>query len=186
MTIDDLITAIDAGADRALSPAALRLLGPSSVPPPSRDEIEAFEAELGAPLPDDYRGFLMKSNGGYLDWYRFEGPTPDGGSWTAVVSHVGGLRDEPELSLRSARACYQGSELQIPRALLWIMGDPGGNGICLGLTGPYRGRVYFWIHDEQPDPDGWNGAVETAGNVILLTNSFADFVAGISPKDSGE
>jgi SMI1 / KNR4 family (SUKH-1) len=186
MTIDDLITAIDARAEQALPPAALRLFGPSKVQPPSRDDLEAFEAEIGTTLPDEYRQFLMRANGGYLGGYRFDGPTPDGGAWTAVVSHVGGLRDEPDLSLRAARGCYQGSELQIPRALLWIMGDPGGNGICLGLTGPYRGRVYFWVHDEQPAPDEWDGEVETAGNVILLANSFTDFVAGIAPQDPSE
>src|SRR5262245_12124285 len=162
MTIDDLITAIEATADQALPPAALRLLGPSKVPPPSQDEIEAFEAEIGTTLPDDYRQFLARTNGGYLDWYRLDRPTPEGRSWTAVVSEVGGLREESDLSLRSARSCYQGSELQIPRALLWIMGDPGGNGICIGLTGSYRGRVYFWIHDEQPDPHEWDGEIETA------------------------
>jgi hypothetical protein len=46
--------------------------------------------------------------------------------------------------------------------------------------------VYFWIHDEQPDPQEWDGEVETAGNVILLANSFTDFVAGIIPRDSGD
>ena len=185
MTIDDFIAAVEAGADKALPPAAVSLLGPSKVPPPSPSQVEAFEAEIGTTLPDDYRRFLLRTNGGNVDWYQFEGLTPEGKSWTAVVSHVGGLREEPDLSLRFARGCYQGRELQIPRALLWIMGDPGGNAICIGLTGKYRGRVYFWIHDEQPDPQEWDGEVETAGNVILLANSFTDFVAGIVPRDSG-
>jgi hypothetical protein len=183
MTIDDLITVIDATVDQALPPAALRLLGPSKVPPPSQDEIAAFEAEIGTRLPEDYRQFLMRTNGGYIDWYEFEGPTPEHGSWTTVVSRVGGLRKETDLSLRFARSCYQGGELRIPRALLWIMGDPGGNGICIGLTEKHRGRVYFWIHDEQPDLQDWDGEVETAGNVIRLANSFTEFVAGIRPKD---
>jgi hypothetical protein len=186
MTIDDLITAMEATADQALPAAALRLLGPSQVPPsPSPGQVEAFEAEIGTTLPGDYRRFLLRSNGGHIDGYQFSGPTPEGRSWTALVSHVGGLREELDLSLRFARGCYQGSELQIPRALLWIMGDPGGNGICIGLTGKHRGRVYFWIHDEQPDPAEWDGEVETAGNVILLANSFTDFVAGVGPEDPG-
>jgi hypothetical protein len=186
MTIDDLIAALDAAADQALPPAVVRLLGPGKAPPPSQDQLEAFEAEIGAALPDDYRRFLLRSNGGTLDWYEFQGPTPEGRSWTVVVSDVGGLRDEANLSLRHARSCYQGHELQIPRALLWIMGDPGGNAVCLGLTGDYRGRVYFWIHDEQPDPEEWDGGVETAGNVILLADSFTDFVAGIVPRGFGD
>jgi hypothetical protein len=186
MTIDDFIAAVDGAADQGLPPAAASLFGPSKEPPPSQAQVEAFELEIGASLPDDYRRFLLRCNGGNVDWYQFEGLNPEGRSWTAVVSHVGGLREEPDLSLRFARGCYQGHELQIPRTLLWIMGDPGGNAICIGLTGEYRGRVYFWIHDEQPDPQEWDGEVETASNVILLANSFTDFVAGIAPRDSSD
>jgi hypothetical protein len=186
MTIDDFIAAIDTAADQALPSAAVSLLGPNKVLPPSQAQVEAFEAEIGTMLPDDYRRFLLRCNGGNIDWYPFKGRTPEGKWWTAIISHVGGLREEPALSLRSARGCYQGYELQIPRALLWIMGDPGGNAICIGLTGKYRGRVYFWIHDEQPDPQEWDGEVETAGNVILLANTFTEFVAGIVPRDSDD
>jgi hypothetical protein len=183
VTIDELIAALDASADRDLPPAAVRLFGPSKVPPPSGDEIEAFEAEIGTRLPEDYRQFLSRSNGGRLDWYQFEGTTPEGGPRTAVVSRVCGLRDEPDLSLRSARGCYQGSELRIPHALLWTMEDPGGNGVCIGLTGKHRGRVYFWVHDEGPDPDAWDGQVETAGNIWPLADTFTEFVAGLRPRD---
>jgi hypothetical protein len=186
MMIDDFIAAVHEAADRSLPPAAVSLLGPSKVLPASPSQVEAFEAEIGTTLSDDYRRFLLRCNGGKVDWYQFEGLTPEGQSWTTIVSHVGGLREEPDLSLRFARSCYQDRAFQIPRALLWIMGDPGGNAICLGLTGKYCGRVYFWIHDEQPDPHEWDGEVETAGNVILLANSFTDFVAGIAPRDSGD
>jgi hypothetical protein len=186
MTIDDFIAAVEASADQALPPAVVSLLGPSKGLPPSQGQVEAFEAEIGTTLPDEYRWFLLRCNGGKVDWYRFERLTPEGKSWTAVLSDVGGLRKEPHLSLRFAHHCYQGHQIQIPRTLLWIMGGPGGNAVCIGLTGKYRGRVYFWIHDEQPDPQEWDGEVETAGNVILLANSFTDFVSGIIPRDSGD
>jgi hypothetical protein len=164
-------------------------------PPVPEEELAAFEAEIGAELPQTYRQFLARSNGGYIrGWYRFKGPTPEGRSPSAFVSDVGGLRDDPNLSLRFARGCYlaaprllqEESENKIPAALLWIIGDPGGNGICLGLTGSYRGRVYFWIHDEPPAEDQWDGTVESAANIILLANSFTDFIAGIGPKDRSE
>jgi hypothetical protein len=163
-------------------------------PPIPEEELAAFEAEIGAELPETYRQFLARSNGGYIrGWYRFKGPTPEGRSPSAFVSDVGGLRDDPNLSLRFARGCYLAppglqdeSENKIPAALLWIIGDPGGNGICLGLTGSYRGRVYFWIHDEPPAEEQWDGTVESAANIILLANSFTEFIAGIGPMDRSE
>jgi hypothetical protein len=48
------------------------------------------------------------------------------------------------------------------------------------VTGKHRGRVYFWDHEDEPDPDDWDGEVETADNISLLANSFTDFVAGLS------
>jgi hypothetical protein len=51
------------------------------------------------------------------------------------------------------------------------------------IPGEHRGRVYFWDHENEPDLDEWDGAVETAGNVRLLANSFTDFVAGLRGLD---
>jgi hypothetical protein len=176
MTIDELIAVLDATAEQALPPAALRLLGPSKVPPPSQDAMAAFEAESGATLPDDYRWFLLQSNGGCLrGHYCFENEAA-----FVRVNSVGGLQGAH--SLRAARACYQGHPVRIPRALLWIMDDLGGNAVCLGLSGQHRGRVYFWDHDEEPDPDEWHGEVETAGNIRLLAESFTQFVAGLRER----
>ena len=127
-------------------------------------------------LPDDYRRFLLRSNGGSLrGHYCFEN-----GAAFVWVNSVGGLQGAH--SLRAARACYQGHSVRIPRALLWIMDDLGGNAVCLGLTGKHRGRVYFWDHDEEPDPDQWDGEVETAGNIRLLADSFTEFVAGLRER----
>jgi SMI1 / KNR4 family (SUKH-1) len=156
-------------------------------PPAPPEQLEAFEAELGGRLPDDYRKFLIRTNGGFVrGWYRFKGRTPRGEIRSAYVHHICGFHEEWHLSLRFNRVCSLDRESGFPHALLWIMDDPGGNGICIGLTGGLRGKVYFWIHDELPDPEEWDGTVETAGNVILLTDSFADFVAGIGPREDGD
>jgi hypothetical protein len=174
MTIDELIDAMDAEAAQALPPAAARLFGPEKIAPASPDEVAAFEAEIGATLPDDYRQFLLRSNGGSLgDKYEVV-------EQYVVIGSVGGFREG--YSLRSARACYQGTPVRIPRALVWIMDDPGGNAICLGLTGEHRGKVYFWDHDEEPYPPEWDGQVETAGNIQLLANSFTKFVASLTRR----
>src|SRR5262249_50798587 len=133
--------------------------------------------------------------GSIPEWnrYRYKGPSPDGPIRYAVVSEVGGLRAEPDYSLRANRQFYLAApgpqpemETRIPAALLWIMRDPGGNAACLGLTGPHRGKVYRWVHDEPPAEDIRDGEIETAANIWPLAGSFADFLQGFGPNQEDD
>ena len=146
-------------------------------PPAPEGKVVRLEAELGAGLPEDYRQFLLECNGGYVGgalWFK-------GRAAEAGVHHIGGFRKESHFSLEARRKVYQGAKPRIPRELLWIMDDPFGNAICLGVNSPYHGRVFFWDHEEEPDPEEWDGSVETAENLRLLADSFTDFVAGLEP-----
>ena len=157
----------------------------SKQPPAPEPRLRAFEAAIGGPLPADYRAFLVATNGGSLGgklW--FIGPTPEGLKADAGVHHVGGFRREQWFSLERSREVYQGLDLRIPRELVWVMDDPFGNAICLGVRGRYCGKVYFWDHEEEPEPETWDGAIETAGNLMLLANSFTEFVGGLVPTES--
>jgi hypothetical protein len=155
-------------------------------PPCPQDRLAAFERAIGQKLPDDYRRFLVTCNGGYVGgrfWFR--GPTPEGKPADVGVHHIGGFQGDWCVSLESHRECYQrGDPPRIPRALVWIMDDPFGNAICLGLKGEHRGRVFFWDHEREPDEESWDGGVETAGNIRLLANSFTEFVAGLRPLEA--
>ncbi|MEO8361909.1 MAG: SMI1/KNR4 family protein [Vicinamibacteria bacterium] len=154
-------------------------------PSAHEDRVHRFEELIGATLPGDYRRFLIACNGGYLGgslWYTRPGLS--GRHAHVGINHIGGFRDESHFSLESARASYQDpEELRIPLELLWIMDDPFGNAFCLGIEGPSRGRVYFWDHEEEPDPDEWDGSVENAGNLLRLADSFEAFVEGLRPLD---
>ncbi len=149
-------------------------------PPAAVKDVKSLEADIGHPLPDDYRDFLLNCNGGVCGgslW--FQGRGTDGKTVEAGVHHVGGFREESYFSLRRRLKTYKG---RIPQSLLWIHDDPFGNAVCLGVAPPYRGRVYFWDHENEPDDD-WDGSVETAGNLTLLANSFTEYVAGIRPTE---
>jgi hypothetical protein len=162
------------------------------LPPAPSSTLEQFESKIGQRLPEDYRDFLVRCNGGYAGGaVVFQGPTPEGHAADACPNHIGGFRGEDYFSLVAAYENYQTEEARIPKALLWIMDDPFGNAICVGLTGPHRGRVYFWDHENEPDSQAWDGEVETAGNIDLLANSFTAFVNGLhrvqepSPEEPG-
>ncbi len=167
MTLDDLLAAID-----------------HKSPPAPVDALERFEIAIGQRLPQDYREFLVRCNGGYAGGnVRFCGPTPDGQAAEACINHFGGFRKENYFSLEFSRDNYQTYETRIPKTLIWIADDPFGNAICLGVSGEYRGRVYFWDHENEPDPEAWDTRVETADNIELLATSFAEFQAGLKRAD---
>jgi hypothetical protein len=153
-------------------------------PPAPEAEIARFEREIGATLPEDYRRFLAACNGGYLGgrlW--FTRPGLQGRHAHVGLHHVGGFRTESHFSLDWARGCYQSpDELRIPLDLVWVMDDPFGNAFCVGIAGEHRGRVYFWDHEEEPDPDEWDGSVEGAANLLQLADSFDGFAAGLLPE----
>ena len=158
MTIDEFITQIE---DK--SPLA----------PP--EELARFEARIGAALPEDYRDFLVRCNGGYVGGrYWFQGLNPEGHEVEAGVHHVGGLREKSSLSLTKALDNFKDL---LPEGMIWIHDDPFGNAICLGLAGEMRGRLYFWDHESFPEDR--DGTFATASNVTLLADSFTGYVAGL-------
>ncbi len=151
------------------------------LPPAPKKELARLESELSCRLPADYRSFLLACNGGSVGgrlWFR--GPAPDGRPVDVGVHHVGGFRSESYLSIFDTRYLY-GS--RIPSPLLWIMDDPFGNAICLAVRGDHKGHVFFWDHEDEPDPRAWDGRMETAGNIRLVAHSFTDFVGGLSQSD---
>jgi len=137
-------------------------------------QITQFEELIGARLPDEYRQFLKSCNGGqvgkdFLDSLSFDE--------NIGIRWFGGFRNEYSLSLEQHRDRYQCSTpAPIPLDLIWIGSDVFGNAICLGIHGLHRGKVFFWDHEYQPDPDVWDGSVEMSENIWDVTDSFQDFV----------
>jgi hypothetical protein len=134
--------------------------------------LRAFEARIGAALPEDYRAFVLAHNGGCPVPCDFLISAAEGES---SLHHTYGLHDGPAyLRLDDALDSYGP---QLPEGLLPIADDPGGNAICLGLVGAARGRVYFWDHETGSEPPSW-------GDVIEMAPSFTAFCAGLSDMDS--
>jgi len=114
-----------------------------SYPPTSTECLRVYERQFGVILPDDYRCFLLRTNGGR--------PVPDGlevRSWPGRSTRVHfffGLHDGDHNNLGSWT-----HELgdRLPTGCVPIAVDMGGNFIVLA-TEERRGEVYYW--DASPD-----------------------------------
>ena len=146
-------------------------------PPASPEQITAFEAELGHPLPDDYRAFLQQVNGGI--------PTPGtfairwAGQPFAVqydrseAGFIYGLAGpDEELGLIWNHGSNEG---RIPRTTLAVGEDGGGNLVLLGVAGGEAGRVFYWAREFE----GPEGEEPTFDNVGYVADSFSAFLGAL-------
>lgn len=113
----------------------------------SAADIAVFEQRHGLVLPDAYRQFLLRHNGGKARDAFFTVP----GWQKSHVSYFYGIGLDGAYNLEDI---LQQVAYFFPRSLLPIGTDPGGNEICLGLSGKATGKVYFWCHEagELSDP----------------------------------
>lgn len=147
-------------------------------PTPSLAEIEAFEALIGARLPDDYRAFLALIRGGRLrERVVFSLAGEEIGA--ERIGRVAGLCTDEDCSLEERHRTA--SDCDIPEGLLSIMTDGGGNDIALVLRPDRLGEVFFLDHEvsggegrptlEDAEGEDWVYAIRFA-------SSFSEMVAG--------
>jgi cell wall assembly regulator SMI1 len=121
----------------------------------SDSAVARAEAELGLPLPADYRAFLLATDGG----------TPIEFQFSAVVGVREFLRLQDALDHRDR---LRGG---MPESMLPIADDGVGNLIVISLT---DGAVYFWNHEI-------NDGTDDPGDRISA--SFMDFVEHLRTPD---
>jgi hypothetical protein len=139
---------------------------PNEFGPLTLDRLLAFEEQIGVIVPEDYRAFLLTNNGGSVVPADFRISEAEGES---TLASFYGLHNGPEYArLDAAVADYHG---RIPRWLLPIAADEGGNAICIGLAGSARGRIYFWNHNREGEPSD--------SAVTAVASSFTEFCAGL-------
>jgi cell wall assembly regulator SMI1 len=107
-------------------------------PPTNEAAVAALERSLGVDsLPSCYREFLLTHNGGQPKEGEFK---VEGWGVTVIQEFFG-------LSTRTKSAEISGNiaalEDVLPDGVIPIGCDPGGNMICLDVTGPSFGRLYL-------------------------------------------
>lgn len=139
--------------------------------PLTEEQISAYEARLGRPLPQDYRNFLLQHNGGYPDPSDFEMQSPfkSDGDFGTVDWFLGIDVSEPTLGLEYVLQTFAD---RIPPRLFPIARDPGGNLICLSSGGEDLGTVYFWDHERESE----EGAPATEANLYRIAGGLEEFL----------
>ena len=141
----------------------------SAFPPTTEGAICDYEATIGFKLPDDYREFLLKTNGGQQpepECFRVETGEV---SAVSVLFPIANSSDYYDL-----RAHFDHQKDELPRGVIPIGKDIGGNTICLALEGEERGSVLFMDHEAETGPhkDGWD-------NLYFCARSFSEFFNGL-------
>jgi len=117
-------------------------------------------------LPDDYKSFLKRENGGRPKPNEFRFVKKDGSTEDGMIYYFFALYPGRAGSLRRSFERYKD---RIPAGFLPIGIDPFGNLILLTVAGQNRGSIYFWDHENE-------GKVPTLANMFLIGNSFTGFI----------
>ena len=141
--------------------------------------LAQFEARHQIALPEEYKQFLLQSNGGR--------PVPDVfgvPGWAHHSSSIHGflgIHTGPDWQLE--RACRVYAE-RVPCDLMPIACDDFGNIVCLGIRGIRRGKIYFWDHENELDENG--DFVQDYRNVFLVANSLQEFLDSLMTYEEFE
>ena len=127
----------------------------------SISQVEEFENKFGIKLNETYRSFLIKYNGG---------ETPDtnwNGKCRSDIRFFYGIDLQNEFDILKALECEISQNL-LEKKYLPIAENSFGDYFCINLE---DGKIYFSYHDRE--------------QIILIAESFADFVSKITSKKIG-
>jgi hypothetical protein len=134
-------------------------------PPAPTDQIERLERRVG-PLPDAYRDYLRRQDGGRLE------------NNSEVVDEIFGLGpDTPEWA-----SMWKNLELYADRLPTWLLpvaSDAAGNLFAISLRNQDRGSVWFWDHEREADEE----ETPTEENIELRAGDWQSFLDSLQPPD---
>jgi hypothetical protein len=137
-------------------------------------EITQLETRLGIRLPHDYKNFLLSHNGGRTEpWMMFNihGNKRDSHAIVGFFFSIGG---DSNIDLEANVHAYSD---RVPGNILPIASDPGGNLLCISVSGVDEGKLYFWTHEEECE----DGEMPSYENLYFVADSFRELIASFSP-----
>ena len=132
--------------------------------------IEGFQEKYNLTLPEDYKEFLLKNNGGKPRIRRFK--TMDG-KHTSSLMLLYPISEKIKPNLGNIYNEFNMKKV-IPANLLVIGSDPIENKICICVSGNEKGSIYYWSLDmEDIDEETY---VPSYRCMSLIARSFTDFI----------
>jgi hypothetical protein len=135
--------------------------------------INTLECFWDVKLPKSYKDFILSTNGGTPDKKIFFMSNGEEGS---VKSFFGIIADYSYGLLERIKMFSE----RIPKNMLPIANDSGGNLILLSVRGADYGRLYFWDHNWEAE----EGKEPAYSNLTLVADSFNEFINSL--KDESE
>ena len=132
----------------------------------SPHNLSKFEHKQALHLPEDYRQFLLKHNGGApapMNTIDFE---KEGRPTSSDVQFIYGIHDGEYWA--SLEWHLKNLEGRIVAEGLPVAGDSAGNQYVLITRGEQEGQIYFWDHELETDPPSYQ-------NMSYVAASFAEF-----------
>ena len=134
----------------------------------SPTDLEKVENKVGYQLPQEYKSFLLKHNGGrpLLDAVRYKNEHFD---FVAYFYAIRGEMYHDDLARQIGE-----HEDMIPEGYLPIAESPGGDVFCISLKESTMGAIFHWDHEEANyDGEPWEY------NMTKLAPSLTKFIEGL-------
>lgn len=154
--------------------------------PLTEERLSQLEAKLNCRLPDDYRSFLLRYNGGRPNLSRFTLEMDDE-EQESIVEWFFAVHDqeyddpedwEPDSGVmppffgQPLEEAWEEFESEQPDSgVLPIARDPCGNLIGIGYAGERVGAVWWYDHETE--------------SFVRLAGSFSEFMAGLTQTAAG-
>lgn len=129
-----------------------------------KNDFDEFEKEIGSKLPDDFKEFYLKHNGG-MPSKRFI----DSNHEASQFFNIGNPIDYSILSIRKVI-----HESNNPKWGIVFASDPFGNNFILDLrSGNSYGNIWFFDHEKVEPP-------------TVLAKTFKDFINSLKSEEEVE
>lgn len=136
-------------------------------------ELDIFEAFVDGNFPKEYKDFLLEHNGGYPVPNYFNIPSIKDSSIVDCLYHLHS-RDSTNCLTRK----YKVFRDRMPPEIIPIGSDPGGNQICMAITGKHYGTIYFWDHECEADEEK-----PSYSNVHIVASRFSEFLSSLEKSE---